>query len=55
MRTGSCGEGGNCIAVVFAAYLAQENMPPVAAFGSGDCEFESGLASSVTEDGGAGK
>ena len=53
--TGSGREGGNCIAVVVGTHLSEENVPPSAALGSGDGEFERGFASGVTEDRGAGK
>ncbi len=55
MRAGSGGEGGNCIAVVVRAHLTEENVPPMAALGSGDGEFERGLAGGVAEDRSAGK
>ncbi len=47
---GSGGEGGNCIAVVIAAQLAQEDAPPAAVFFRGDGELERGLAGGVAED-----
>lgn len=55
VRSRSSGEGGNCIAVVVGAHLAEENVPPLTALGRGDGEFERGLAGGVTEDGGAGE
>ena len=51
----SGGESGNCIAVVVGGHLTQENVPPTAAFFSGDGELESGFACGVTEDRGTGK
>jgi len=55
VRAGSGGEGGNCIAVVVRAHLTEENVPPMAALGGGDGEFERGLAGGVAEDRSAGK
>lgn len=40
MRTRSGGEGGNCIAVVSGAQLAEQNLPPLAGFGGSDGELE---------------
>ena len=53
--TGSGRERGNCIAVGFRAHLAEENVPPGAAFFAGDGKLERGFASGVTEDCGTGK
>lgn len=44
VRTGSGSEGGNCIAVFVGEYLVEQNVPPMAALGGGDGEFEGGLA-----------
>ena len=55
VRAGSGGEGGNCIAVVASAQLAEEDVPPMAALGRSDGEFERGLAGGVAEDRSAGK
>ena len=55
MRSGSGGEGGNCIAVVSIGELSQENPPPTAGLSGGDGELQRGLAGGATEDGGAGE